>query len=128
MQVFGITPWITLNGLDVAGTNFIFRHLAKAATSGGGDLELTLGPAERAVSSAMRVMLEESFDRCLRLDRFVYNRPSDQEGNIGCLSDFWKRRSERNSAVAHGIGRMRRADVEAAGLECLRSIHTRACL
>ena len=121
MQVYGITPWITLNGLDVAGTNFIFRHLAKAATSGGGDLELTLGPAERAVSTAMRVMLEESFDRCLRLDRFVYNRPSDKEGNVGCLSDFWKRRSERSSAVAHGIGRMRRADVEAAGLECLRS-------
>ena len=73
MQVYGITPWITLNGLDVAGNNFIFRHLAKAATSGGGggggDLELTLGPAERAVSSAMRVMLEESFDRCLRMDR-----------------------------------------------------------
>ena len=124
MQVFGITPWITLNGLDVAGNNFIFRHLAKA-TSGGGDLELTLGPAERAVSSAMRVMLEESFDRCLRLDRFVYNRPNDKDGN-GCLSDFWRRRSERSSAVAHGIGRMRRADVEAAGLECLRFISVHA--
>ena len=42
-------------------------------------------------------------------------------GPGGCLSDFWKRRAERSDAVAHGIGRMRRADVEAAGLECLRS-------
>ena len=54
--------------------------------------------------------------------RYVYNRPSDKtEDGGGCLSGFWKRRAERNDAVAHGIGRMRRADVEAAGLECLRS-------
>ena len=66
--MYGITPWITLNGLDVAGTNFVLKHLAKA-TSNGGDLELTLGPVERAVSSAMRIMLEEKFDRCLRMDR-----------------------------------------------------------
>ena len=46
----------------------MLKHLAKA-TSNGGDLELTLGPVERAVSSAMRIMLEEKFDRCLRMDR-----------------------------------------------------------
>ena len=64
--MYGITPWITLNGLDVAGTNFVFRHLAKATSA---DNELTLGPVEKAVSGAMRVMLDESFARCLRMDR-----------------------------------------------------------
>ena len=54
--------------------------------------------------------------------RYVYNRPCDKsEDGGGCLSDFWKRRAERSAAVAHGIGRMRRVDVEAAGLECLRA-------
>ena len=67
--MYGKTPWITLNGLDVAGNNFVFRHLAKATPGGGGDLELTLGPVEKAVSSAMRIMLDESFNRCLRMDR-----------------------------------------------------------
>jgi len=124
--VYGKTPWITLNGLDVAGTSFVFSHLAAKATTaaggGGGDLELTLGPVEKAVSSAMRIMLDENFERCLRMDRYVYNRPCDKsEDGGGCLSDFWKRRAERSAAVAHGIGRMRRVDVEAAGLECLRA-------
>ena len=71
--MYGKTPWITLNGLDVAGTSFVFSHLAAKATTaaggGGGDLELTLGPVEKAVSSAMRIMLDENFDRCLRMDR-----------------------------------------------------------
>ena len=64
--MFGITPWITLNGLDVAGTSFVLGHLAKATSA---DNELTLGPVEKAVSVAMRVMLDESFARCLRMDR-----------------------------------------------------------
>ena len=54
--------------------------------------------------------------------RYVFNRPGHKDGNGGaCLSDFWMRRCERNAALAHGIGCMRRVDVEAAGLECLRS-------
>ena len=64
--MYGITPWITLNGLDVAGTSFVLRHLAEATSA---DNELTLGPVEKAVSSAMRVMLDENFARCLRMDR-----------------------------------------------------------
>ena len=57
-----------------------------------------------------------------RTDRYVFNRPRDKYdagGGGWCLADFWKRRSEWSTAVAHGIGRMRRADVESAGLECL---------
>ena len=68
LQVSGQTPWITLNGVDVAGASFVFGHLAKTAAAAG-DLHRTLGPAEKAVSSAMTIMLDEKFDRCLRMDR-----------------------------------------------------------
>ena len=44
----------------------MLRHLAEATSA---DNELTLGPVEKAVSSAMRVMLDENFARCLRMDR-----------------------------------------------------------
>ena len=67
----GKTPWITLNGVDVAGASFVFGHLAKTAAAAG-DMDRTLGPAEKAVSRAMTIMLDENFDRCLRMDRDDY--------------------------------------------------------
>ena len=92
--MYGKTPWITLNGLDVAGNNFVFRHLAKATPGGGGDLELTLGPVEKAVSSAMRIMLDESFDRCLRMDRDAW-RLNRASVNICGINHFFLTREQQ---------------------------------
>jgi glutathione S-transferase len=115
--VTGKTPWITMNGMDVTGgAYFVLKHLAKVKEV---DLEMTLGPVERSIARAMTVMMEESFEWCLRMDRFVYNR--NPKERFGCGS-FLKLRQEKNECDRRGVGRLKRSDGESLGLEDLRSV------
>ena len=52
----GKTPWITLNGKDVADSQLALEHLAQHFQI---DMSHHLSPDERAVSRAMRILMED---------------------------------------------------------------------
>ncbi len=117
--VVGTTPWITQNGKDAAGAHFIVKHLGGVGPVA--EAEKALCAAERATAGAVIALLDERFEWCLRLDRFLNKNDADKGG---CFAGFLGRRRERAALDSHhrGIGKLKRSDAESLGLEALKTV------
>ena len=67
----GKTPWITLDGVDVADSQLCIKFLKTHLSI---DLNPTLSPEQRAVSTAIQVMVDEHLYWTLFYNRWVYDR------------------------------------------------------
>ena len=56
MGAKGKTPWMTLNGTDMADSQMCIEHLCEKVE--GADTERDLGEEQKAISRATRIMLE----------------------------------------------------------------------
>lgn len=75
----GKCPWITLNGEDISDSQICIERLSAHF---GVDVDAGLSSEARAVSRALRVMLEERFVMCFALDKFVYQ-------DVVKFGEFW---------------------------------------
>lgn len=69
MSAKGKSPWITVNGVDVADSQLAVEYLADTL---GKDVDSHLSQEDRVVSRALRIMIEEHFYWCLAMERWVY--------------------------------------------------------
>ncbi len=113
----GLLPYITLNGEEVADSQFCIEYLANKL---GRDLSENLNSTEKAIARALFKMIEESTRWCLGLHRFCFARPEDSGipwlifkifGVVG-----------RRRAVAQGYGRHTKEEIYKIGKDDLMAI------
>jgi glutathione S-transferase len=65
----GKSPWITINGQEIADSQLIIDFLCEKFDL---DVGRGLSASDRAVARAWQVLLDERFFWCMALDRFIY--------------------------------------------------------
>lgn len=127
----GKSPWITINGQDVADSQLALEHLARHFDI---DMSKDLNLADRAVARAMRTMLEDHAYWSFLVQRWVYGRGKPVKAlmageSSGCLKSFmWDRILENvakkmeKCALSQGMARHSRQDVLRFGQEDIQAI------
>ncbi|XP_047484501.1 failed axon connections homolog isoform X2 [Penaeus chinensis] len=126
MGVKGKSPWITLNGEDMADSQLIMEYLGPKYRK---DLTSHLTPEEKAVAHSLQIMIDEYFLWCLIVWRYVQERGRPLAnsmklpvGSRFMISFFVKKVTE--ATRLQGIGRHSFQEVEAMGRKCLQSLST----
>ncbi|XP_042863715.1 failed axon connections homolog [Penaeus japonicus] len=120
----GKSPWITLNGEDMADSQLIMERLGPKFQK---DLSSHLTAQEKAVAHSMRVMLDEYFLWCLAMWRYVKERGRPLVNSMHfplslrlMMPMFIKKVVQ--ATYVQGIGRHSNQDVEEMGTKCLHSL------
>lgn len=125
MSTKGKTPWMTLNGEEVADSQFCIDLLRRKFEK---DMSSHLSPEERATAQAYRLMMEEHFYWPIALQRWVYRKGQDLPEITSSLPWFMPlimpmiTRNIRNQATGQGVGRHSEAQVIELGLSDLRAL------
>ncbi len=124
------SPWITINGEDIADSQLAMEYLAKKFDL---ETEQGLSDKDKAISRSMRFMLEQDLYWTLVCDRWIYNKgrqcpdifaPMTGSKTVdrfifGMFSGMVKKQ-----AIAQGMGRHARPEVEKMGTEDLNALST----
>lgn len=124
MSPKGKTPWITLNGEDISDSQLIIEFLSKKFNK---DFSAHLTAEERAISRALRIMLEDHFYWVGVLNRWVYSKGS----NLPDIVEFpfalrvmipFICKDLKKQAYCQGMGRHTKTEVLEMGLKDLRAM------
>lgn len=128
------SPWITLNGVNIADSQLSIEYLNDYF---GKNMNSSLSPEEVAVSRAFRALIEDHLYFVLALDRWSYEEgkylpefaPLTLPVSLPLIKDYLINKSIKSvktmveqQAHGHGIGRHTREEVEAMGIETLKSL------
>jgi len=116
----GKAPWITLNGIDVADSQFCIEYLAQVFDK---DLSKNFSELDQACARAFMKMNEESTVWPLALQRFVYDRDPKQSGIPKIFLAIQGYRVKKR-AVSQGYGRHEQEEVYSIGRKDLKSLNT----
>ena len=107
----GKTPWITINGKNVADSQLAIEYLMKALDK---NINSHLSPEEAAVERVFQVTIDDRFYWCGAIDRFIFNDPLNFQ-KIGTmpvpkfLEPLFVKRvvapTIKKQSHAHGLGR-----------------------
>ena len=124
------TPWISLNGDEIADTQIIMEYLADKF---GLDTNPGLSNFDKAVSRSMRFLLEQELYWVAVYDRWVLSRgkfmvdffapmTGTKTGDKFILGMIANKMTKQ--AVAQGTGRHARPEIEKMGIENLNALST----
>jgi glutathione S-transferase len=123
-------PWIRDGEMLLADSGFILEYLKEKH---GDPLGAGLSAGERALSHALRRMVEENLARIIGYTRWLTeeNWPATREVGFGAMAEPWKtqisgkaREKIREDMILHGIGRHTPAEVQHIGLLDVQAIET----
>eukprot|EP00095_Tigriopus_kingsejongensis_P003082 maker-scaffold664_size116482-snap-gene-0.19 protein:Tk03082 transcript:maker-scaffold664_size116482-snap-gene-0.19-mRNA-1 annotation:"hypothetical protein CGI_10007879" len=115
MSKKGKSPWISLNGQDVADSQLAQEHIAKHFNV---DFSAHLSPADKAIARGMRAILEDHLYFCYAYERWVL-----QSGNF--LTGLVMRKVKgtvKQQCEGQGLGRHSQADQEKMAQMDLKSV------
>ena len=130
MSAKGKSPWMTLNGEDVADSQLCIEHLQKHFGEKA-DLSRHLSAKERAEARAMRAVLEDHLYFCFVMEKWIFGKRSDILKNMaplpgpGFLHNFILGRVAGNlkkQCEGQGIGRHSPEQIRAMAKEDLKTI------
>lgn len=130
MSAKGKSPWISLNGEDVADSQLAIEHLQRHFGEKA-ELSRHLSAKEKAEARAMRAVLEDHFYFCAVMDKWVFGKRSDILNNMAplpgpsFLHNFFLGRVAGNlkkQCEGQGIGRHSPEQIRAMAKEDLKTV------
>ncbi len=123
----GKSPWITVNGTDVADSQLIIEYLKKNLKK---DINSHLSVEDAALSRAFQVTVDERFYWCVAIDRYVFDKGAHFHNVVyfgipkflfKALMKFEFVPGMKKMAHGHGIGRHSVDEIKKIALDDIRA-------
>ncbi len=128
----GKTPWVTLNGVNVADSQLSIEHISQEQNISRRNSHLS--PVERAYAHSARIMAEEHLYFCIVIEAYVFQNGkhlfTHYPPNILPLPDFLARLAARTLlkrwihgwCKAQGLGRHSEEELHGIADNCLHAL------